>query len=1094
MTDGLPIDTLQRLNAVCDDFERKLRSNQNPRIEFDLEAFDEPERSTLLASLLDVELYYQRANQQLPTLDQLIRRFPDHPDIVTRALFRCCARKDSDSTHNGPSDNSVVPPPALPAGTRLGRYTVRLRLGVGAFGDVYLAYDEQNRPYAVKTLHPQAQTDHNIAAFLTEARHLHQLSQAISQGRFAALHEIDQSDPARPFCVMEYINGESLRQRLNANTLTLREGMTIVAKVAEAVDAMHRCHIYHRDLKPGNVLIDAGDEPWVVDFGLAIHEQQQRSHVGQLAGTLAYMAPEQVRGEINRIDGRADIWALGAILYEVLTGRQPFSGTCREQLVEEILQRDPRPPRQIVGAECLPAELDTICSRALAKRPRDRYATARDFADAIWQVLETNQLDDSHAAPRSWTAYYERRLAHAANRWRDEPGINRLPGPLDVLGILCMTRRRPWSAAQTRMMHSAIRFYGLSLAMVILLTTLVAPAAWHAGERIKQERIAAAVQRLGDADSRIDLPQRMDDVRQFGPAAEPHLKKALAASLGDVERERRYRLALIAYEPDQLRPIVHEMLNAAPHELRQQWQLLLEVARVDAGLIAEICCAELECPSATRAGRYLYWPPCAPATASLIESAGGTVEGCFAFCQSLSLDEFAHVDQQLAASRYRLHRWQPYRHGDQRLAAAIWLRDGGQVAALSTYAAVAADWPDGRWLGPPAPASSAVDVPVPLSEKKAHYRPALLAVRLEEVRPDFFEDIPGLYHVELRWSPHSISLQNLFAQQDAFAKRLHAVRPDDPAVALLLGRAAYSREDYEQACHWFTQTLRSDKYREYALPFRARAFAFLGRMDEAAADLDDLRQHLQSAGKHPVWIAAFADALDAKLAAIAGDYAAAEAALQRIEALDDTQRPRSVPYYAAWGYATLAEVRHDSKPAAEQAAHRSVELLAQSIAAGMPVAEVITTRDFDILRHRDDFRRLVPPLFPTYEACWADDAADVILNPASEPDLHFKKCRAALAEGYEPSSISVLPGQDDNPPLVCSVWRNHAWQATDDLQTTRWANAAAVLMRIGEDQRVQHLLDDCPHNALRLALQTRLAELEPTTSRDPPDATRTASH
>src|SRR5262249_40205236 len=131
-----------------------------------------------------------------------------------------------------------------------------------------------------------------------------------------------------------------------------------IASVADAIHHAHRAGLVHRDLKPSNIMIDKRGRPRVADFGLAITEDLQHDKVGEVAGTPTYMAPEQVRGEVHRLDGRTDIWALGVILYRGLTGRMPFAARDRSALFDEILHREPKPPRQI--DDSIPRELERI--------------------------------------------------------------------------------------------------------------------------------------------------------------------------------------------------------------------------------------------------------------------------------------------------------------------------------------------------------------------------------------------------------------------------------------------------------------------------------------------------------------------------------------------------------------------------------------------------------------------------------------------------------------------------------------------------------------------------------------------------------------
>jgi len=177
---------------------------------------------------------------------------------------------------------------------------------------------------------------------------------------------------------MEYVEGRSLRELLASGPVSHVQAAELVAQVAEAVHFAHGQGLVHRDLKPGNILIDALGHPHVVDFGLAVHEREQAGRGGEISGTPAYMSPEQVHGEARQLDGRTDVWSLGVILYEMLTRRQPFSGASDSQVFDQILNRQAGPPRQIDAA--IPKELEQVCLKAMSKEPTDRYSTALDLA------------------------------------------------------------------------------------------------------------------------------------------------------------------------------------------------------------------------------------------------------------------------------------------------------------------------------------------------------------------------------------------------------------------------------------------------------------------------------------------------------------------------------------------------------------------------------------------------------------------------------------------------------------------------------------------------------------------------------------------
>ena len=170
----------------------------------------------------------------------------------------------------------------------------------------------------------------------------------------------------------------------------------MLAAVADAVSFAHEKSLVHRDLKPENILLDNQGQPHIADFGLAVHEDERWPMRGEIAGTPVYMAPEQVRGESHRLDGRTDLWALGVILYRTLTEHRPFDGRCPEEIFEDILEREPVPPRQ--RDRTISRELERICLKCLSKRMTDRYATASDFADDLRNWLAT-AATDSRAEP-----------------------------------------------------------------------------------------------------------------------------------------------------------------------------------------------------------------------------------------------------------------------------------------------------------------------------------------------------------------------------------------------------------------------------------------------------------------------------------------------------------------------------------------------------------------------------------------------------------------------------------------------------------------------------------------------------------------------
>jgi serine/threonine protein kinase/Flp pilus assembly protein TadD len=325
-------------------------------------------------------------------------------------------------------------------GKTISHYRILGQVGEGGMGVVYVAEDTRlGRRVAIKIPHAGKDERHYRARFLKEARSV----SALSHKNIAAVYDLGETEEGQPYIVMELVAGQTLGDLLSGPGLSLRRSVEIACEVAGALAEAHRRQIVHRDIKPSNVIINERGEVKVLDFGLAKQLDEEfaagptadaqswlaaRTRSDVVIGTPLYLSPEQARGA--QVDGRSDLFALGALLYECVAGRPAFSGSNVIEIGAQVLHFDPPPPSRF--NQRVPAELDRLILKALAKRPEERFQSADEMASELKRLHA--RLPDSDTART-------RRLAGAENLIRSSALITiqrlRRPSlsPLALFGV-----------------------------------------------------------------------------------------------------------------------------------------------------------------------------------------------------------------------------------------------------------------------------------------------------------------------------------------------------------------------------------------------------------------------------------------------------------------------------------------------------------------------------------------------------------------------------------------------------------------------------------------------------------------------------------
>jgi WD40 repeat protein/tRNA A-37 threonylcarbamoyl transferase component Bud32 len=429
------------IDSLVTRFEHQWREGLTPDPDELLTGVAEPHRSRLQLELAVVEWVYRRQRGDADAEGQMRRRYlgmpldafrslasftvtrGDRPDLsephATVSIsglgalvqLRCPHCGNSVDVDAEPSEDRTCSrcgqpffigeelPTAEKSGKQLGRFILQGRIGRGGFGTVYRAWDPQlERIVALKLPRSDLLDPVEERRFLDEARS----GASLHHPNIVAVHDAGFADQT-PYIVCDYIEGETLDTLIRTRRLSFRESATLIRDLAQAIEYAHSQGVIHRDVKPSNIMINNQGRPYIMDFGLA---RRDRLNVGitmdgEILGTPVYMSPEQAMGKSASVDARTDVYSLGAVLYVMLTGEQPFRGNPRMVLAQVIHDR-PRPIRRL--NDRVPRDLETVCEKAMQKLPTWRYESAAALANDLDRFLAGHPISarSTTSAQRLW--------------------------------------------------------------------------------------------------------------------------------------------------------------------------------------------------------------------------------------------------------------------------------------------------------------------------------------------------------------------------------------------------------------------------------------------------------------------------------------------------------------------------------------------------------------------------------------------------------------------------------------------------------------------------------------------------------------------
>ncbi len=442
-------DAVRLSESLREDQRTRWRRGDAVRVETYLERC--PELRDAPEAVLDLiynEMVLRQEAGHTPELEEYLRRFPPFAEQLPLLFEVHCALEEGAATERASGEalplSAPAGPPRAPAPLpSVPGYRIEGELGHGGMGVVYQARQESlGRVVALKMLlgggraHQRA-----LARFQAEAR----LVAQVQHPNIVQVFEVGEHD-GQPFFAMEYVAGMSLAARIAGAPQPARDAARLVAVLARAMHFAHQRGIVHRDLKPANVLLAEDGTPKISDFGLAkqLDDDSGRTRTGDVLGTPSYMAPEQAAGKVKELGPLTDVYALGAVLYELLTGRPPFRAETATETLLQVLHDEPVPPSRLRPG--CPRDLETVCLKCLRKEPGRRYASAEALAEDLERFL-----DGKPVVARRVTA------AERAFKWaRRRPAAAALIGLVGAL-LLGSAAGLWWHGAAERRRQAGLR-------------------------------------------------------------------------------------------------------------------------------------------------------------------------------------------------------------------------------------------------------------------------------------------------------------------------------------------------------------------------------------------------------------------------------------------------------------------------------------------------------------------------------------------------------------------------------------------------------------------------------------------------------------